>query len=315
VFHIAVEPGARVDLLVSDRQTGREPVTIHAENYGDTYEHWPGSRPRGKHPLLEAAIESIGIPADAHADVRVWSDMPPGAAVGTSASVCVALIGALTRLAGAPDDRAAVVEAAHRVETEWLGQQSGIQDQIAAVHGGVNYVEIDAYPRARVQPIALKPAMRDLIQARMILVMFGRSHQSSVVHEQVIRDVTGSGVARTALDALRRSARDARDAVCAGDMDGLGAAMRRNTEAQRRLHPALISAEAQRVLETVRRHRAFGWKVNGAGGDGGSLTVLCGPDPSDRAALESALASDRSGCRIIPIRVAAEGLTVTEHDA
>ena len=64
-----------------------------------------------------------------------------------------------------------------------------------------------------------------------------------------------------------------------------------NTEAQRQLHPKLISEEAQRVIEIAHEHGALGWKVNGAGGEGGSVTILsgrylasqAGDDPRDRA--------------------------------
>jgi len=37
----------------------------------------------------------------------------------------------------------------------------------------------------------------------------------------------------------------------------------------------MISAESQRIIEIAKEHGALGWKVNGAGGDGGSITLLC----------------------------------------
>jgi D-glycero-alpha-D-manno-heptose-7-phosphate kinase len=63
----------------------------------------------------------------------------------------------------------------------------------------------------------------------------------------------------------------ARDAVYDGDFVALGKAMSANTEAQRNLHPALVSAEAQQIIEIAEKHGALGWKVNGAGGEGGSF--------------------------------------------
>jgi len=315
VFHIAVEPGAQVDVQASGREAGGAPATIHAENFGDTYDFFPGARPWGPHPLLEAAIESIGLPPDVHVDVRVRSGMPPGAAVGTSASVCVALVGALMRLAGEAVDRGVVAFAAQQVETEWLAQQSGVQDQLAAAYGGVNYVDIDAYPHARVHPIMLPAGMRDRLQARLMLVVLARRHRSTEVHAQVIRDAADTPLAQAALEDLRRAAIVAREAVRAGDLPALGRAMRDNTDAQRRLHPSLVSAEAKRLIDLARRHYAAGWKVNGAGGDGGSLTILCGPGAADRAALESVISSAVPGCRIVPVRIAAEGLRVTEREA
>lgn len=63
VFHIAVEPGVRV--RVDARPAVRaadEAVLLRAENYGDRYHFVPGTRPRSRHPLLEAAVESVGVP-------------------------------------------------------------------------------------------------------------------------------------------------------------------------------------------------------------------------------------------------------------
>jgi D-glycero-alpha-D-manno-heptose-7-phosphate kinase len=314
VFHIAVNPGIRVDVQVKSRAVGAAAVTIHADSFGDTYDFSPGDGPRGPHPLLEAAIESVGIPPETHVDVRVQSGMPPGAGVGTSASVCVALVGALMRLAGDPVDRRVVAAAAHRVETERLAQQSGVQDQLAAAYGGVNYVDIDAYPQARVHPINLPAGIRERLQERLLLVVFARRHRSTDVHEQVIGDAARTPAAQAALEELRRAAIAARNATRSGDLPALGKAMRDNTDAQRRLHPALVSAEAKYVIDLARRHYASGWKVNGAGGQGGSLTILCGAGPADRALLESAILAAAPDCRLLPIHVAAEGLRVTDHE-
>ena len=58
--------------------------------------------------------------------------------------------------------------------------------------------------------------------------------------------------------------------------------MRDNTAAQAELHADLIHVDARRVFEIAAAHGAAGWKVNGAGGDGGSITLLSGADPSSK---------------------------------
>jgi D-glycero-alpha-D-manno-heptose-7-phosphate kinase len=40
------------------------------------------------------------------------------------------------------------------------------------------------------------------------------------------------------------------------------------------LHPEVVGVDATKVIECAGRQGALGWKVNGAGGDGGSVTVL-----------------------------------------
>jgi D-glycero-alpha-D-manno-heptose-7-phosphate kinase len=67
-----------------------------------------------------------------------------------------------------------------------------------------------------------------------------------------------------------------------------------------------VSAEARTVIDAARRGGALGWKVNGAGGEGGSVTILCGDtDPTaDITPLDPSF-------RVLPIRPSTAGLVVT----
>jgi D-glycero-alpha-D-manno-heptose-7-phosphate kinase len=112
------------------------------------------------------------------------------------------------------------------------------------------------------------------------------------------------------LEELRQCAVMGRDALRAADLEGLGRAMTRNTDAQRRLHGDLVNAHARTAVEIADAHGASGWKVNGAGGDGGSLTILCGPDPARRTSLERALRASDSSFSLVPARLSPRGLEV-----
>ena len=118
------------------------------------------------------------------------------------------------------------------------------------------------------------------LDRRLVLLFLGHSHISSEVHDRVIASLEQEGGNSPHLEALRRTAEDARDAVLAADLPALGHAMKQNTDAQGNLHPSLVGKEAQLAIEVATAHGVLGWKVNGAGGDGGSITLLCGPDPS-----------------------------------
>ena len=119
-----------------------------------------------------------------------------------------------------------IAYAAHRLEVDILGVESGIQDQLSAAFGGINYLEIEAYPEATVHPL---PTWEEL-SPRLTLVFLGRAHDSSAVHRQVIEDVGSQGSA--VFSRLRDAAVAARDAVLARDLDAFGQAMIANTEAQ-----------------------------------------------------------------------------------
>jgi len=310
VFHVAIEPGVRVRIDVTPILGTPPPVTLDVASFGDRYAIQPGTQPWVKHPLIEAAIDAVGVPPRAKVSISIESAVPPGASTGTSAAVCVALIGALQAAAGIRSDPDAIASAAHAVETRRLGQQSGVQDQLAAAHGGINFVDVFDYPRARVHPLGVSHDTRTALERQMLLVFLGRTHQSSAVHEAVVRDVSDVGPEHPAIVDLRRAAIRARDGALAGDLGALGEAMRANTDAQRRLHPSLVGSDAARVIAIAEAHGALGWKVNGAGGDGGSVTVLASPDQASRDAIEDAIEAAESGYRLIPFRIAATGLQV-----
>jgi D-glycero-alpha-D-manno-heptose-7-phosphate kinase len=266
-----------------------------------------------KHPLLEAAVETMRLPRDLAFEINIYSDAPAGASTGTSAAVTVALIGALDALRDGGMSPHEVASAAQKIETEMLGQQCGIQDQLCSAYGGINYIHMTEYPRATVSPVLVSNEIWWELERRLVLVFLGSSHHSSQVHEMVIRSLEDAGPDCTQLQDLRVTAALSRDAVYAGDFASLGAAMTANTEAQARLHPALVSPEARRVIEIARAHGALGWKVNGAGGSGGSLTLLCGDLSRPKREFIREIEQDNPSFRNIPIYLSRYGLRVWER--
>jgi D-glycero-alpha-D-manno-heptose-7-phosphate kinase len=312
VFHVAVDPGVRVVVRVDAAAPGAPaPVLVAAENYGERYLFPLGARPWARHALLEAAIESVGVPPGLALEVAVRSAVPPGASTGTSAAVCVALIGALRALWGKSPDPDEIARAAHDVEVRLLGQQSGVQDQFGAAHGGINFIEIPEYPSAVRHAVDVPDEARAALERQLLLVYLGRTHSSTAIHQDVIAGLDSRGSSgRAALDDLRAAAAAARDAAVAGDLAALGEAMRACTEGQRRLHPSLIGSDAQRVIDAVSARGALGWKVNGAGGEGGSLAVLCPPGSGEREAIEAAIAQASDAYKVLPTSIAPAGLRV-----
>jgi D-glycero-alpha-D-manno-heptose-7-phosphate kinase len=124
----------------------------------------------------------------------------------------------------------------------------------------------------------------------------------------VIQALENAGPDCKPLNDLRTTAGRSRDALCAGNFAALGTAMIENTEAQGGLHPALISPEAARVIEIAREHGALGWKVNGAGGSGGSVTILCGALSQVKRAMIREIDQENPQFKNIPIYLSHFGL-------
>jgi D-glycero-alpha-D-manno-heptose-7-phosphate kinase len=152
------------------------------------------------------------------------------------------------------------------------------------------------------------------LERRLVLVYLGKTHHSSQVHMQVIRDLEGAGPECQKLEDLRQTARKSRDAVYAGDFSALGQAMIENTEAQGRLSSALVSADAARVIQIARECGSIGWKVNGAGGEGGSLTILCDDHSSAKRAMIRTIEQENPLFKNIPIYLSRYGLRTWKQD-
>ncbi|HLP00048.1 MAG TPA: hypothetical protein VK171_15745 [Fimbriimonas sp.] len=269
VTSFAVDPG--IECLVRVRPgTG---VEVFAENFSTRFTLGEGK----SFSLIEAAIEAVELPADVAIEISVFSPIPPGASMGTSASVLVAIIAALDLLTPGTLSHHEIARLAHQVEASTLQRQSGVQDQFAAVYGGINFIEVTGYPNAQVSP--LRPSERFMweLESRLSTFFMGSGHDSSDIHSQVIK-VSEAGTNEGVLDELRSIAHEAKSAVVAEDLSSIGRLMQQNTACQQALHSNLVSSAALTIQEIALRHEGLGIKVNGAGGSGGTVTVLGSAD-------------------------------------
>jgi len=315
IFNIGVYPYVEVQVEVFRKGAPNQHIVVYAENYGQRFAVSGAQSGWDQHPLLQAAIARMNVPADVALKVTIFSEAPSGASTGTSAAVAVALVGALDRLTQGHLTAHEVAYTAQAIETEMLKLQCGIQDQLCSAYGGINYIEMFDYPRATVSQIQVPNAIWWELERRLVLIYFGKSHSSSAVHEKVIRELEGSAPDCRKLEDLRATAVKSRDAIHGGDFVALGRAMIENTEAQERLHPELVSRDARRVIEIAQQHGALGWKVNGAGGDGGSLAILTGTLSHVKRAMIREIETENRLLKNIPIYLSRYGLRVWERPA
>ncbi len=313
VLNMAVSPPVEVQVKVfENRERRSKRVLIQAENYGESFWVDPGRPAASPHPFLQHIFARLPPPEHLKLEVSLFSPVPAGISTGTSAAVCIALLGALSFLKSGRVVRNEIVSLAHRVETEDLNRQSGVQDQICAAHGGVSFIHVHRYPRARVERVKLEPHVWEELDRRLCLIYLGRPHLSSAIHERVIARLEGGGPEWEALERLKQLPGRAKEALLGGDLEALGAIMVENNEGQRTLCRELVSAEADAVAGLARKYKASGWKVNGAGGKGGSMTILAGPDDSLKRRMIRTVASMGKGIRPLPASLSERGLEAWE---
>ncbi len=303
VCSVAVSPGVRVELRLADAPG---PITLEIGSTGERYSFLAGDEP-GRHPLLEAAVATL--PPRPAATIEVGADVPPGSGLGTSAAVVVALLAALAAASDidlGPDELAAM---AHGVETG-LGRQSGVQDQWAAAWGGANDLTV-RYPNVVRRAITVDDDVAAELSRRLITVYLGQPHSSSTLHEQVITGLATNDPG-PCMRRLREAAACGIGALVIGDLGQYGDALIDHHETVRALHPALISKAADAVVAVATGCGAVGWKANGAGGDGGSITVLGPAYELAMSTLRDALGA-MSGVRVLDLVPTNRGVTTSVH--
>lgn len=314
VLNLAVKPGVSVTVKsAANPSLAPKRVRLNIIDFSESILMDPDHPDYQAHSILQAAINSVPIPKENKIEISIFSSVPAASSTGTSAAVCVALLGALFRAVGSDIGPEEIAYRAHQIETEKLGLQSGIQDQLSAAFGGVCSIKMTNYPHADVNHIKLPKKIALELNNRLCLIYLGRSHRSSALHEKVITMLEKAGPAFSQLNVLSRLAEEAVDCLVAGDLAGYGDVMIRNNECQRELHPDLISPAADAVISAAGKYRARGWKVNGAGGEGGSITILGSSDQRKRKAMLQEIGLLGAGIQQIPVSLSYDGLVVTKH--
>ena len=164
------------------------------------------------------------------------------------------------------------------------------------------------FPDASVSPIQIPNSTWWELESKISLVYIGTPHNSSDVHKKVIADLGANAERDPRLERLRVLAGKAKDALYEGDFDKFGEAMKENTDVQRHLHKDLVCERFEELIEMAQSFDAVGWKVNGAGGDGGSMTILGDGDASKKRVFLGE--AERHGFRTIPVYLSRYGLRI-----
>lgn len=227
----------------------------------------------GELSLPLAVMKDLGV--ETALNLFLASEIPPGTGLGSSASVCVAILKALTTYLQIPLSRYQLAERAFRIAREVLGMPVGKQDEYAAAFGGLNYISFHQAGDATVEPISLPQDVMRELQRNLMLFFTGVSHNSwSILKSQEDSSNKYGGPAIHSLHEIRQLAKSMQDALLAGNLRRFGSQLDDGWKAKRKISDKISNSRIDELYDLARSNGAGGGKITGAGG-GGFLLLYC----------------------------------------
>jgi D-glycero-alpha-D-manno-heptose-7-phosphate kinase len=304
-FNVALDLRTRVTIRPFDkgrigiRSRGFEELVVDSHNA-------PFHHPLGLMLAVVAYFQADGVHVD------ICSASPPRSALGGSSVAAVALIWAFSKalvMAGKPlPDRSDVAVLAHAIEQSVAGVPCGMQDQLAAVFGGVNGWHWKADPSSRPfeRQILVPSSDCKFFSRHMMVAYCGVPHVSKDINGSWVRQFA-AGHNRDAWQCIIDCSKQFISAIADGNYQAAQSLMNRETDLRRQLTPEVLDDMGTALVAAARQNRC-GARFTGAGG-GGCLWALGEPEQIERLRpMWAEILGRRESARILETQVDTLGL-------
>lgn len=254
-----------------------------------------------RHPLA-ARLVSFFQPKEGLA-IETNSESPAGAGIAGSSALMIATTAALARFTGREFSLEDMRVLAQNVEAQLINVPTGCQDYYPALYGGVSAIELEPDGIHRC-PI---PVPAEEMEARFVLAYTGAPRQSGINNWEVFKaHINGDRKVFRNFAQITEIACAMRAALERADWREVGRLLAQEWKLRRTNAPGITTPLIDKLIAAATSNGGVAAKVCGAGG-GGCVVFFVEKGAKER--VGEALRA--SGGRVLPFRVAREGLTVS----
>lgn len=258
------------------------------------------------HPAVKAVIKHLQL--ERCLEIHHIGDLPARSGMGSSSAFTVGLLNALHGLQGQMMTKYDLAREAIFIEQEKLKEAVGSQDQVSAAFGGLNHISFLPNGEFSVVPVTLSKSRREELESHLMMFFTGINRTSTVVSEQVTRDLANK---ERELLRMRELVEEATKLLAGpDDLTRFGELLSEGWNIKRGLAALVSNGEVDDQMRVARRAGALGGKLTGAGG-GGFLLLFVPPERQGavREALKQLL--------YVPIKFEFSGSQIifADHDA
>jgi D-glycero-alpha-D-manno-heptose-7-phosphate kinase len=233
------------------------------------------------------------------------SEIPPGTGLGSSSTVAVALIKAVTTARGLFLSKQQIAELACQIEIDKMGEPIGKQDQYASAFGGLNLIQFSR-DGVSIEQIHIAPETYRDLERNILLFFTGATREaSSILSAQKKSSEQNDPEVIAAHHAVKAMAFEAKDYLERGELTLFGQMLDRAWQNKKKFARNITNSSIDQAYSLALENGALGGKVTGAGG-GGFLMIYCEQphQPKVTQALEAI------GLKRMDFRLESEGARV-----
>ncbi|MFC1798987.1 galactokinase [Thermodesulfobacteriota bacterium] len=265
-FNVALDLRTRVKLLPNNNRK----VKITSRGFAVseyTVHEAPFNHPLGLMFAIAAYFGAEGV------HITIDSSSPPKSALGGSSVAAIALIAAFLKASGQQkisktEQRYQIAQLAHKLEESVAGVPCGMQDQLAAVFGGINawhWLPTERGVKLNRESLSDKPHLKDF-KRHLLLAYCGIPHESKHINSTWV-DQFITGKHRNCWVEIVSCTKAFVAALKRPNYKAAVVAMNRETAIRREMTPEVLDRIGVKLVESaIETH--CGARFTGAGGGG-----------------------------------------------
>lgn len=239
-------------------------------------------------------------------EINYVGDLPSQSGIGSSSSFTAAMLCGLEALKPTyGHDAFDIAKNAYKIEHDMLNEHIGVQDSIAAAHGGFNFVHINHDGDYRINPIILNKDNKAKFLERLLLVYTQESRHATDFAKQKIEVMDKK---QQSFQQFYDMAHRAYDYVLNMQLDDFGDLLHESWLLKSSLTDRISTKIANELYDYARQYGAMGGKLLGAGG-GGFFLLYC--HEGQKQTLKNAL---KDNYRFIDIAIAEQTQVIYNQD-
>ncbi len=223
-----------------------------------------------RHPIARRVLQRV--PVKGGVEITSTADVPAGTGLGSSSAFTVGMLNLMHAYGGRRVSAAKLAKEACEVEIEDLGEPIGKQDQYASAFGGLNFIRFFPDEEVDVEPVAITPSCRAMLQTSLLMFYTGDQRSASDLLSEQKKALLTDHEKFGAVQRMVEMAYEAKVLLETEDVPAFGRLMHDLWLIKRTLTSSISNPRIDEAYERARHAGAWGGKLLGAGG-GGFLLV------------------------------------------